>query len=78
MNGHYLAQGITAATGDELRLIYALVCETELKSLIMAKAQDLFNKEVDHFEKSLNEAIKRLKKRLDTELQLELFLHDEL
>lgn len=75
MNGHYLAQGITAATGDELRLIYALVCETELKSLIMAKAQDLFNKEIDHFEKSLNEAIKRLKKRSDTELQLELFLH---
>lgn len=75
MNGQYLAQGMTSATGDELRLIYALVCETKLLNLMMAKTKDFFNKDIDHFEESLNADIKRLRKRSDAELQLELFLH---
>lgn len=75
MNGKRLAQGLLNATGDDLRLVYALVMETKMLDLLVAKSKDVFNKDLNHFEIKLQEEIERLRDYSDEELQLKLFLY---
>lgn len=75
MDGKRLAQGLLNATGDDLRLVYALVMETKMLDLLVAKSKDLMNKELNHFELKLQEEIARLHAYSDEELQLKLFLY---
>ncbi|WP_431026929.1 hypothetical protein [Lysinibacillus sp. LZ02] len=76
MDEKYLAQGLINATGDELRLVYALLMETKMLDLLVAKAKNTFlNKDIDHFEENLKKEIERLQIYSDEELQLQLFLY---
>lgn len=75
MDGKRLAQGLLNATGDDLRLVYALVMETKLYDLLLAKAKDVMTKDLNHFEQNLQEEIKRLHQYPDEQLQLQLFLY---
>lgn len=75
MAGKSLAQGLMASSGDQLRLIYVLVMETGIFSMMANKTRDLFNKEVDHSQQQLDQEIAKLRDVDDNKLRLELFLH---
>ncbi|MCM3721195.1 hypothetical protein [Solibacillus isronensis] len=75
MDGKILAQGLLQSKGDELRLVYALLVETKMHEMIVAKAKDLFDKDGDHFNGNLQKEIKRLDTYSDEELQVRLFLY---
>lgn len=75
MDGKILAQGLLQVKGDELRLVYALLVETKMHEMIVAKAKDVFDKDVDHFNENLQKEIKRLYTYSDEELQVRLFLY---
>mgnify|MGYP003455503581 CR=1 FL=1 len=75
MDGKILAQGLLQAKGDELRLVYALLVETKMHEMIVAKAKDVFDKDIDHFNENLQKEIKRLYTYSDVELQVRLFLY---
>lgn len=75
MDGKRLAQGLIGAEGEDLRLVYALLVETKMLDLLVAKAKDVFNKDVDHFEQQLKKEMKELAIYTDEELQLRLFLY---
>lgn len=75
MDGKILAQGLLQAKGDDLRLVYVLLVETKMHEMILAKAKDVFDKDVDHFNENLQKEIKRLYTYSDEELQVRLFLY---
>ena len=75
LDGKRLAQGLLNATGDDLRLVYALVMETKLYDLLLAKAKDVMTKDLNHFEQNLQAEIQRLHQYPDEQLQLQLFLY---
>ena len=75
MNGKLLAQGLLHAKGDELRLVYALIVETKMLDMLVARVKDTFQKETNHFEEDLQNIIDGLKHIPDEQLQLQLFLH---
>ena len=75
MEGKILAQGLLQAKGDDLRLVYALLVETKMHEMILAKAKGIFEKDVDHFNENLQKEIKRLYTYSDEELQVRLFLY---
>lgn len=75
MAGRTLAQGLMAARGEQLRLIYVLVMETGIFGLLANKTKDFFNKEINHAQQQLEREIARLESVDDNQLRLELFLH---
>lgn len=75
MSGKTLAQGLMAASGEQLRFIYVLVMETGIFSMIANKTKDFFEKNVDHSQEQLNQAIAKLNHISDNTLRLKLFLH---
>ncbi|AIQ56175.1 hypothetical protein [Paenibacillus borealis] len=75
MSGKSLAQGLMASSGDQLRLIYVLVMETGIFTMMANKTRDLFNKDVDHSQQQLEQEIAKLRHIDDDTLRLELFLH---
>ncbi|SOC22386.1 hypothetical protein SAMN05880501_11410 [Ureibacillus xyleni] len=75
MAGKTLAQGLMAASGEQLRLIYVLAMDTGILNMIANKTKDLFDKKVDHSQQQLEQKIDELKHVDDNKLRLELFLH---
>ena len=75
MSGKLLAEGLFNAKGEQLRLIYALIVETKMLSMLTAAVKDKFNKDVNHFEQDLKQITNELAQFPDDELQVKLFLH---
>ncbi|HDR6310864.1 TPA: hypothetical protein QCU60_002760 [Bacillus cereus] len=75
MVGKSLANGLMAAEGEQLRLIYVLVMETGIFSMIANKTKDFFDKDVDHSKQKLDLEIAKLRNIDDNTLRLQLFLH---
>ncbi|PGK32752.1 hypothetical protein CN907_26195 [Bacillus anthracis] len=75
MVGKSLANGLMAADGEQLRLIYVLVMETGIFSMIANKTKDFINKDVDHSKKRLDLEIAKLRDIDDNTLRLQLFLY---
>ena len=75
MAGKTLAQELMAASGEQLRFIYVLVMETGIFSMIANKTKDFFDKDIDHSEQQLKQAIAKLRHLNDATLRLQLFLH---
>lgn len=73
MNGQKLTQGIMQAQGEELRMIYSLLCKTNIISMITAKTKDIFTKDTDHFTEALKNEVKLLNQYTDEQVQLMLF-----
>lgn len=74
MDGKLLTSSLVHLKGQELRMIYSLLFKTNIVSLISAKTKDLFNKDVDHFNASLEKEIEKLNHISDEALQIDLFL----
>ncbi|MEG0472913.1 MAG: hypothetical protein RR588_11310 [Solibacillus sp.] len=74
MDGKLLTSSIVHLKGQELRMIYSLLFKTNIVSLMSAKTKDLFNKNVDHFNASLEKEIEKLAHISDEALQIDLFL----
>lgn len=75
MTGKILAQGIMAAQGEQLRLIYVMTMNMGVMDMIWNKSQDMFNKDIDHSQQRLDREMDKLRTVSDSKLQLELFLH---
>nr|WP_263324570.1 hypothetical protein [Neobacillus sp. Marseille-Q6967] len=75
MDGQSLSQALVKLSGDDLRLVYALLCKTNILNLITTKTKDLLSsKESNHFSKHLEEEARKLRGKTDEELRLLLFL----
>jgi len=75
VDGQILASSLVSLKGTDLRMIYALLCKTNIGHLLSSKTKDLFSKEEqNHFTKHLEEEVNRLKNIDDSILQLDLFL----
>ena len=75
MDGRILASSLTALQGHDLRMVYALLCRTNIGHLLTSKTKDLFSKEEqDHFTKHLAEEVRKLSQIEDCQLQVDLFL----
>ena len=75
MVGKTLAQGLMAASGEQLRLIYVLMMKTDIFQLIAIKTKDMIKKNIDHSQQRLIQEIESLKLVDDNKLRLDLFLH---
>lgn len=73
MNGKMLIQALLQMSGDELRMVYALLLKTNIVGMMTAKTKDFFSKETDHFNETLKIEMKKLQRFSDEELQVKLF-----
>jgi hypothetical protein len=75
MSGQILSQALAKLSGHDLRLVYALLCKTNIFNLISTKTKDLLSSdESNHFSKHLEEEAKKLLSKTDEEIRLSLFL----
>lgn len=75
LDGQILAGSIVSLKGRDLRMVYALLCKTNLRHLLSSKTKGLFSKEgQDHFTKHLEDEVKKIESKDDHELQVDLFL----
>ncbi|WP_428911809.1 hypothetical protein [Niallia sp. Krafla_26] len=75
MDGRILANGIVSLKGTDLRMVYALLCKTNVGHLLSSKTKGLFSKEgQDYFTKHLEDEVKKIENKDDHELQVDLFL----
>lgn len=72
MNGRVFAHALLQTTGEELRMVYALLFKTNIVSMMTAKTKDVFSKDTDHFNESLKAEVKKLERYSDAELQVKL------
>ncbi|WP_431028804.1 hypothetical protein [Lysinibacillus sp. LZ02] len=72
MNGRVLAHALLQTTGQELRMVYALLCKTNIIDMLTAKTKDFFSKDIDNFNEALKEEVKKLERYSDIELQVKL------
>ena len=75
MDGQLLANGVVRLKGNDLKLVYALLCKTNMGSLLTSKSKDLITKgDSDHFMKHLESEVQKLDSKSDEELQVDLFV----
>lgn len=75
MDGQLLANGVVRLKGYDLKLVYALLCKTNMGSLLTSKSKDLITKgDSDHFMKHLESEVQKLDSKSDEELQVDLFI----
>ena len=74
MDGRLFAHALLQTTGEELRMVYALLSKTNIVRMITAKTKDWFSKDTDHFNESLKAEVKKLARYSDEELQVKLLL----
>ncbi|MFJ8416991.1 hypothetical protein [Bacillus paramycoides] len=76
MDGQIFANSLVSLKGNDLRMVYALLCKTNIGNLLSAKTKDVFSKgdNNDHFIKYLEEAVKELGEIDDRVIQVNLFL----
>ena len=60
MNGRVFAHALLQTTGEELRMVYALLFKTNIVGMMTAKTKDFFSKDTDHFNESLKDEVKKL------------------
>ncbi|WP_226086026.1 hypothetical protein [Mesobacillus sp. S13] len=75
MDGVILANSLVSLRGTDLRMVYALLCRTNIVDLLSSKTRDVFSKDNgDHFTKHLEAEVKKLENIDDRVIQVELFL----
>lgn len=74
MDGKLFSDALLSLTGDELRTVYALQCDTGILDILSAKVTDLVSRGGNHFTEKLNDKVKSLRGTSDEELQLKLLL----
>jgi len=75
LDGRIFASSLVSLKGTDLRMIYALLCKTNMGHLISSKTKDIFSKEKqNHFTKHLEDEVKKLKNIDDLVLQVDLLL----
>lgn len=72
MNGRVFAHALLQTTGEELRMVYALLFKTNIVSMVTAKTKDFLSKDIDHFNELLKSEVKKLARYSDAELQVKL------
>ena len=77
MNGGTFAHALLQTTGEELRMVYALVFKTNIVGMITAKTKGFFSQDTDHFNESLKDEVKKLGCYTDVELQVKLLTEME-
>ena len=75
MDGAILANSLVSLKGTDLRMVYALLCKTNIVDLLSSKTKDVFSKEDgDHFTKHLEAEVRKLEHTDDQVIQVDLFL----
>lgn len=75
MDGAILASSLVSLKGTDLRMVYALLCKTNVVDLLSSKTKDVFSKEDgDHFTKHLDAEVNKLQRIDDRVIQVDLFL----
>jgi hypothetical protein len=75
MDGQLLCQSLFALKGDDLRIIFALLCKTNINNVLSSKTRDLLSiDEQDHLRKHLLQVIKTLEDISDDKLRFYLYL----
>lgn len=75
MDGQLLSQALARLSGQDLRLVYALLCKTNIIKLISTKTKDFISsEESNHFSLHLEQEANKLQTKTDEELRLSLFL----
>ena len=75
MDGQILASGLMSLHGTDLRMVYALLCRTNIGHLLASKTKDLFSdEEKDHFTLHLTNEVSKLEAIDDEVLKVDLFL----
>jgi hypothetical protein len=75
MDGQLLTQSLFALKGDDLRIVFALICRTNIGNIVSSKTMDLLlADEQNHLQKHLLNVVKSLKDISDGKLQFNLFL----
>lgn len=75
MDGQLLSQALVRLSGQDLRLVYALLCKTNIIKLISTKTKDFISsEESNHFSLHLEQEANKLQTMTDEELRLSLFL----
>ena len=75
MDGAILANSLVSLKGTDLRMVYALLCKTNIVDLLSSKTKDVFSKEdEDHFTKHLEAEVNKLQHIDDRVIQVDLFL----
>ena len=75
MDGAILANSLISLKGSDLRMVYALLCKTNIVDLVSSKTKDVFSKEDgDHFTKHLEAEVSKLQHTDDQVIQVDLFL----
>ena len=72
MNGRVFAHALLQTTGEELRMVYALLCKTNIIGMMTAKTKDFFSKDIDHFNELLKAEVTKLARYSDAEIQVKL------
>jgi hypothetical protein len=77
MDGMILASGLVSLRGTDLRMVYALLCKTDIVDLLSSKTRDVFAKlskeEGDHFTRHLEAEVRKVENVPDHVIQVELF-----
>lgn len=75
MDGKILANSLVSLKGTDLRMVYALLCRTNIGHLLSSKTKDIFSKEEqDHFTIHLEKEAIKLEAEADETLQVDLLL----
>lgn len=75
MDGQLLSQALVRLSGQDLRLVYALLCKTNIIKLISTKTKDIISsEESNHFSLNVEQEANKLQTMTDEELRLSLFL----
>jgi hypothetical protein len=78
MDGVIFASSLVSLKGTDLRMVYALLCKTDIVDLLSSKTRDVFAKlskeEGDHFTRHLEAEVRKVEGVPDREIQVELFL----
>ena len=75
LDGQILANSLVSLKGTDLRMVYVLLCKTNIGVLVSAKTKDLFSKkEIDHFTKHMEAEVENIRDKDDCEIQVDLYL----
>ncbi|WP_419872341.1 hypothetical protein [Candidatus Pristimantibacillus sp. PTI5] len=76
MNGKAMVEALNQLSGDDLRRVHVLCCDTDIVDILTTKIQDIFtrSKDTDHFYIKMEERVQLLKSRKDERIRLEILL----
>jgi hypothetical protein len=76
MNGKAMVETLNQLSGDDLRRVHVLCCDTGIVDILTTKIQDIFtrSKDTDHFYIKMEERVQLLKSRKDERIRLEILL----